>query len=166
MEPKVFDPSLAENQYRHEFKYLVSYGQLKILETRLKGLIPLDTHVAQTGSYNIRSLYFDDYYDSYLKENESGTDPREKFRIRIYNHDSSRIRLEQKKKVRGKTQKLSCPLSLEQCQLLMQGEIPEIKADAPAVLIKLVLLMKTRLLRPKVIIEYERIPYIYPYQKR
>ena len=163
MEPKVFDPSLAENQYRHEFKYLVSYGQLKILETRLKGLIPLDTHVAQTGSYNIRSLYFDDYYDSYLKENESGTDPREKFRIRIYNHDSSRIRLEQKKKVRGKTQKLSCSLSLEQCQLLMQGEIPEVKADAPAVLIKLVLLMKTRLLRPKVIIEYERIPYIYPY---
>ena len=63
MEPKVFDPSLAENQYRHEFKYLVSYGQLKILETRLKGLIPLDAHVAQTGSYNIRSLYFDDYYE-------------------------------------------------------------------------------------------------------
>lgn len=162
MESKVFDPSLAENHYRHEFKYLVTYGQLQILKTRLRGLVPLDSHVEREGSYNIRSLYFDDYYDSYLKENESGTDPREKFRIRIYNHSSERIALELKKKVRGKTQKLSCPLTKEQCQVLMAGKIPDVKADAPAVLVKLVLLMKTKLLQPKVIIEYERIPYVYP----
>lgn len=161
MEPKVFDPSLAENQYRHEFKYLVSLGQLKMLEVRLRGLVPLDSHVAKTGSYNIRSLYFDDYYDSYLKENESGTDPREKFRIRIYNHESSRITLELKKKVRGKTQKLSCPLTEEQCRILMAGKIPDVPLDAPKLLIKLALLMKTKLLQPKVIIEYERVPYVY-----
>ncbi len=162
MESKVFDPSLAENHYRHEFKYLVSYGQLQLLKTRLRGLVPLDSHVAEKGSYNIRSLYFDDYYDSYLRENESGTDPREKFRIRIYNHSSDRISLELKKKVRGKTQKLSCPLNTEQCEILMAGKIPDVPKDAPAVLVKLVLLMKTKLLRPKVIIEYERIPYVYP----
>lgn len=44
----------------------------------------------------------------------------------------------------------------------MAGKIPDVPKDAPAVLVKLVLLMKTKLLRPKVIIEYERIPYVYP----
>lgn len=162
MEPKIFDPSLPENRYRHEFKYLCSYGQLRMLQVRLQGLIPLDPHVGAEGIYNIRSLYFDDYYDTYLKENEAGTDPREKFRIRIYNHSSDRISLELKRKVRGKTQKLSCPLTVEQCRMLMAGEIPDISKDAPAVFRKLCLLMRTRLLRPKVIVEYDRVPYIYP----
>ena len=86
MEPKVFDPSLMENRFRHEFKYECSYAQLKNLQCRLSGLIPLDPHAGEDGIYNIRSLYFDDYYDRCLMENEAGTDPREKFRIRIYNH--------------------------------------------------------------------------------
>lgn len=162
MESKIFDPSLPENRYRHEFKYLCSYGQLRMLQVRLQGLIPLDPHAGEEGIYNIRSLYFDDYYDTYLKENEAGTDPREKFRIRIYNHSSERISLELKRKVCGKTQKLSCPLTEEQCRMLMAGEIPDISKDAPAVLRKLCLLMRTRLLRPKVIVEYDRVPYIYP----
>lgn len=162
MTSKVFDPSLMENRYRHEFKYLCTYGQLRALQVRLGGLVPLDPHVGAEGIYNIRSLYFDDYYDRYMKENEAGTDPREKFRIRIYNHSSDRISLELKKKVRGKTQKLSCPLTEEQCRTLMAGEIPTIGKDAPAVLQKLCLLMQTSLLRPKVIVEYDRIPYIYP----
>lgn len=163
MESKIFDPSLMENRYRHEFKYLCSYGQLRLVQARLSGLIPLDKHVGESGIYNIRSLYFDDYYDSYLRENEAGTDPREKFRIRIYNHSSERISLELKRKVRGKTQKLSCPLTEEQCRLLMAGKIPDIPKDAPAVFQKLVLMMRIRLLLPKVIVEYDRVPYVYPY---
>lgn len=102
MESKVFDPSLMENRFRHEFKYLSTLGQLKTIQVRLTGLIPLDPHVGPDGIYNIRSLYFDDYEDRYLKENEAGVDPREKFRIRIYNHSDSRISLELKRKVREK----------------------------------------------------------------
>lgn len=151
------------DQYRHEFKYLCSYGQLRMIQARLQGLIPLDPHVGESGQYNIRSLYFDDYYDSYLQENEAGTDPREKFRIRIYDHSSGRISLELKRKVRGMTQKISCPLTEEQCRLLMAGEIPDISKDAPAVFQKLVLQMRIRLLRPKVIVEYDRVPYVYPH---
>ena len=98
MEPKVFDPSLMENRFRHEFKYECSYAQLKNLQCRLSGLIPLDPHAGEDGIYNIRSLYFDDYYDRCLMENEAGTDPREKFRIRIYNHSAERISLELKEK--------------------------------------------------------------------
>lgn len=162
MEPKIFDSSLMENRFRHEFKYICSYGQLRMLQARLTGLIEPDSHAGKDGVYNIRSLYFDDYYDRCLKENEAGTDPREKFRIRIYNHSSERIALELKKKVRGKTQKISCPLTEEQCRTLMAGEIPELHKDAPAVFQKLCLLMRTSLMRPKVIVEYDRVPYVYP----
>lgn len=163
MEPKIFDPSLPENQYRHEFKYLCSFGELRMIQTRIMGLIPLDSHVGEAGSYTIRSLYFDDYQDRCLMENEAGTDPREKFRIRIYNHSSERISLELKRKERGKTQKLSCPLTEAQCRTLQAGEIPELLADSPPLLKKLCLQMKTRLMQPKVIVEYERVPYIYPH---
>jgi hypothetical protein len=162
MEAKVFDPSLMENRYRHEFKYVCSLGQLKVIQARMTGLVPLDPHVGPDGIYNIRSLYFDDYYDSYLKDNEAGTDPREKFRIRIYNHSSERITLELKRKERGKTQKLSCPITEEQCRMLMAGQIPDLPKEAPAVFQKLCLLMRTRLLRPRVIVEYDRVPYVYP----
>lgn len=133
-----------------------------MIQTRLTGLISPDPHAGADGIYNIRSLYFDDYYDTYLKENEAGTDPREKFRIRIYNHSSERITLELKRKERGKTQKLSCPLTKEQCVCLMEGKIPDVPEEAPAVFRKLCLLMRTRLLKPKVIVEYDRTPYIHP----
>lgn len=162
MKDKVFDPSLMENRYRHEFKYICSIGQLELLKVRLRGLVLLDSHVKDTGIYNIRSLYFDDYYDRYYYENEAGTDPREKFRIRIYNHSSSQINLELKRKVRGKTQKISCPLTEEQCRCLMAGEIPILTKESPALLQKMALEMKTSLLKPKVIVEYDRIPYVYP----
>ena len=163
MEKKIYDPSLAENRYRHEFKYLCSYGELMMLKVRLQGLVSLDTHVGESGVYNIRSLYFDDIYDTCYRENEAGTDPREKFRIRIYDHSSERISLELKRKVRGKTQKLSCLLTEEQCRGLMEGEIPVLQENLPALLRKLCLLMQTRHMRPKVIVEYERVPYVYPH---
>ena len=163
MEKKIYDPSLVENRYRHEFKYLCSYGELMMLKVRLQGLVSLDTHVGESGVYNIRSLYFDDIYDTCYRENEAGTDPREKFRIRIYDHSSERISLELKRKVRGKTQKLSCLLTEEQCRGLMEGEIPVLQENSPALLRKLCLLMQTRHMRPKVIVEYERVPYVHPH---
>lgn len=150
-----------EQKFRHELKYTISSGQLQLLKNRLVRLVPLDSHVGQQGSYSIRSLYFDDYYDRCLQENENGTDPREKFRIRIYNHSLDRITLECKRKERGKTLKTSCPLTIEQTRMLMAGKpLPDIASQHP-VLRKLTMEMLTRKLRPVVIVEYDRIPYIY-----
>ena len=128
--------------------------------TRLSGLISLDAH-AKNGHYTIRSLYFDDYDDRCLLENENGTAPREKFRIRIYNGSAERISLECKRKERGMTHKTSCPLTREQTELLMAGQILPNVADQPPLLQKLTAQMLTRRLRPVVIVEYERIPFVY-----
>ena len=89
-------------------------------------------------------------------------DPRESFVSGSTITATAGSRWNWKRKVREKTQKLSCPITKEQCEMLMRGEIPDIGKDAPPVLQKLCLLMRTRLLRPKVIVEYDRVPYIYP----
>ena len=90
--------SIPEQKYRHELKYVVSAAQIPILKSRIVNLMQMDPHAGKDGIYNIRSLYFDDYYNRCFYENENGTDPREKFRIRIYNGSTDKISLELKKK--------------------------------------------------------------------
>lgn len=149
------------DQYRHELKYLVTPAQIAILKSRINGLIPIDPHVGEGGRYNISSLYFDDYYNRCFCENENGTDPREKFRIRIYNHSCDRIALELKRKERGKTFKQSAILSQETAQAIIDGNAALNFENQPTLINKLFLEMNQHLLRPVVIVEYDRYPYIY-----
>ena len=152
---------MTDIKYRHEYKYPVTNAQIEMLQNRIKSLINLDPHVDQNGMYNIRSLYFDDYNDRCFYENENGTDPREKFRIRIYNHSDTRIALECKRKEHGKTLKTSCRLNREQAEMLIVGQcVPEIAAQPP-VLRKLTMEMMVRGMKPVVIVEYDRVPYVF-----
>ena len=146
-------------EFRHELKYCITTAQVEMLKSRLTGIVQLDSH-AFGGSYRIRSLYFDDYDDRCFYENENGVDPREKFRIRIYNADASRIMLECKRKERGKTHKTACPLTLEQTKQLMRGTPLGDVSDQPPLLQKLTTQMLTARMRPVVMVEYDRIPYI------
>lgn len=150
-----------EQTFRHELKYVISEAEIAIIRNRIKHLLPLDDYTGMSGTYCVRSLYFDDYDNRCFRENEEGTDPREKFRIRIYNHSLGRIILECKRKERGKTHKTACPLTVEQTWLLMAGTpVPDIASQHP-VLRKLTMLMLTSRMRPVVIVEYDRIPYVY-----
>lgn len=151
----------ADQKYRHELKYLVSAAQIPLLKSRIASLMQRDPHAGKDGIYTIRSLYFDDYCNSCYYENENGTDPREKYRIRIYNHSDQKISLECKRKERGKTLKTACPLTRQQTEQLIHGEPPMVTEEIPPLLRKFAVEMKTRRLRPVVIVEYERIPYIY-----
>ena len=146
-------------KFRRELKYLINYADAELLRERLSTVLHRDSHTVGD-RYHIRSLYFDDYYNSYYKENEIGSDPREKFRIRIYNGSASKITLELKKKERNKTLKLSCPLTEEQCRTLMKGVPLPMRPDYPPLLQKLLLQMRTRLLRPVIIVDYDRVPYV------
>lgn len=148
-------------KFRHELKYAIGSGELILLQNRINHLLLPDKHAGTSGAYNIRSLYFDDYNNRCFYENENGTDPREKFRIRIYNHSSERITLECKRKERGKTLKTACPLTEEQTRILMAGKILSNIEQQPPLLQKLTYEMLAKRLRPVVIVEYDRIPYVY-----
>ena len=146
-------------KWRHEDKYLLTQGQILLLRSRLAGLIKSDKHADECGQYHIRSLYFDDINDTCYHENRSGTDPREKFRIRIYNKDIHNMKLELKKKRQGLNNKQSCTLTLDQCHDLMDGRVIKLDDEAPELLRRLCLLIKLRHYRPVIITDYNRIPY-------
>lgn len=152
--------SKKELVFRHELKFIISKSQKMIIENSLQGIMQKDSHLAG-GSYNIRSVYFDDYKHSCYYENENGVDPREKFRIRIYDCRTDFIRLELKRKEKGMTQKLQCPLSLKQLEKILKGEPLEHFDELPALLKKFELQRMTRLLAPDIIVDYDRIPYTY-----
>ena len=59
-----------------------------------------DSHTSD-GTYLVRSLYFDDRYNSCLMDNENSIDKRYKYRIRTYNNDLSTIHLEKKAYAKG-----------------------------------------------------------------
>ena len=151
---------MNEGKFRHEFKYLITQNQVDMLKARMSGIMQLDSHVFENGVYNICSLYFDDYYNRCFYENLSGVDPREKYRIRIYNHDLSRISLECKRKEHGKTLKTSCLITEDECKSLMSG-LTDINPNAPPVMAKFQNEIRTKGMRPAIIVEYERIPYVY-----
>ncbi|MBO5292530.1 MAG: polyphosphate polymerase domain-containing protein [Lachnospiraceae bacterium] len=151
-------------QYRHEYKYLVSAGELAVLKNRLEGLVERDVHASERGSYEIRSVYLDDYRNTCFYQNESGEDPRAKFRIRIYEASDRRITLEKKSKKNGMTHKESAELTKEQAEQILRGIPLSIDADRlsgyPPLLQQFAVLMYTKLLRPAVIVTYERVPFV------
>lgn len=152
---------LRSGNYRHEYKYPLTNGQMLIENEKIKMLAEKDVHTGEKGFYNIRSLYFDDCDRSCYMDNENGVDERVKYRIRIYDHSMDRIMLERKEKKRGKTGKDSCPITLSQCRQLMDGVVPIDILPAQRVLVQLAYLMTVRLMRPAVIVDYDRVPYVY-----
>lgn len=151
------------DKYRHELKYVCSAAQIAVLHSRISPFLELDRHTTESCGYAIRSLYFDDAADTCFYENRDGVDRKEKFRIRIYNANYDRIQLELKKKLQGKAQKSSCLITEAQCRDLMEGRPVPMQPDTPFLLKKLCTQMRTRLMMPKVIVDYHRTPYVYRY---
>lgn len=154
--------STEPKKFRNELKYICSEGELLQIQARVQTLCQPDSHAGPSGIYNIRSVYFDDHQNRCFYENENGIDPREKFRIRIYNASDDRITLECKRKERSMTHKDSCPLTKEQYFMILEGNLP-VSAVNSGLLDKFVFQQKTGNLQPKVIVSYERTPYVYSF---
>lgn len=149
-------------KFRHEFKYEIDTYQVEVLQNRLSEIMQLDKHARKEGIYEVRSLYFDDFYNSCYYENENGTDPREKFRIRIYNGSSQIIHLELKRKEAGKTLKRSCAMTKQQVDALLAGDIFPWDDNMDPLLKKFYIWIECNIGRPKVIVNYSRIPFVCP----
>ncbi|MBQ0027076.1 MAG: polyphosphate polymerase domain-containing protein [Lachnospiraceae bacterium] len=153
--------------YRVEQKYFVTEEQIAYLLTSLVPLVSLDSHITGA-SYVVRSVYFDDMYDTCLFENENGSDDREKFRIRTYNNNSDMIHLELKSKKHGFTAKKSVEISKEEADILLEkgtifrsGERNENDGNS-YLKDKISSEMIYRQLRPVCIVEYERTAFVDP----
>lgn len=147
-------------KFRNEHKYFCDEKDLAILQCRIEDICPLDPHV-QGGCYHIRSLYFDTWDLRYFYENENGKDPREKWRIRMYDANADFLRLECKRKEKGMTQKKSCVIQKEEVAAIIQGTwVPDLP-QVPELQREFYIKMHTIGLLPSVIVEYERVPFVY-----
>ena len=147
-------------QLRHEIKHEINRADMHILRSRLEAIMKRDCH-ANNGQYIIRSLYFDNIYDKALLEKLNGVNIREKYRIRMYNGDDSYIKLERKYKQGGLGYKDSASITREQVKAVINGDVSWLADSQNEVLTGFYTRIKNEGLRPKVIVDYTREPFVY-----
>lgn len=145
---------------RHEWKHEISLGDMFALRQRLSAVAGPDPN-APEGRYVIRSLYFDTPNDRALREKLDGVNRREKFRIRFYNGDSSRIYLEKKSKVNNLSFKRREAVSTQEVREILEGKTGWEPERDRTLLKELLLKIENQVLRPKTIVEYTREPFVY-----
>ena len=149
-------------EYRYELKFLISQHENVLLKQQLKCVMQKDPHsICEEYSYDIRSLYFDDPYSSSYYEKINGEEYRKKYRIRLYNQDTSVLKLECKYKVDNLTYKKSANISLDELKLIEKGDYASIHTNDP---FKLQFLQEAlnKPLKPSIIVDYRRTAYVYP----
>ncbi len=152
---------MGELLFRHETKHEITYSDYLAVRSRLRAVAEFDQNTNEDGLYLIRSLYFDNYNDKAYREKLYGVPKREKFRIRYYNGDSSLIKLEKKSKIYGLCNKLSTRITKEQVEKIIAGDIEFLRDSNNALFVDLYVKMKEQSMRPRVIVDYMREPYIY-----
>ena len=149
-------------KFRHEYKHQINLSDIYGLRARLSAVAKHDPHADEDGTYFIKSLYFDNYMDKALREKQDGVNKREKFRIRYYGTDTSFIKLEKKSKINGLCNKISCPITAEECQKIIEGDFEFLLHSEHELMRELYSKMKYQLLRPKCIVAYTRECFVYP----
>ena len=147
---------------RHEQKYYISQGDAAYLSTLLRHTMQRDRHADRNGEYHIRSLYFDDCFNSAMSDKLDGVMHRHKYRIRIYNFSDRIIRLERKSKQGDYISKLSCGISRELAEQIIAGDPYGLETVNHPLIQDVYRMMTTKLLRPAVIVDYVREAYIHP----
>lgn len=147
--------------YRNEWKHIINMSDMITLRQRLQTVAKTDVHVTN-GTYDIRSLYFDNLSDKALREKLDGVNRREKFRIRYYNQDTTLIHLEKKSKLCSLGTKENAVLTKEETQAILDGDYGWMAKNPDPLVQELHFKMTTQQLRPKTIVDYTREPYIFP----
>lgn len=147
-------------KYRHELKFMINQHQYFLIKQRLRNLVKQDEHVGDNGNYHIRSLYFDDMDNSALHDKLGGIRDRSKYRIRIYNGKDNVIHFEKKIKFNNFIAKLKEPLTREMYNAILAGNYEVLRQPEKAFCMELYNELRHNLLRPKVIVDYVREPYV------
>lgn len=147
---------------RHEQKYHISQGSAAYLSQVLGRTMWIDENADRYGEYHIRSLYFDDCFNTAMSDKIDGVQHRDKYRIRIYNLSDRVIMLERKRKKGDYISKLSVPLSRDLAEQIIAGDPYGLERLGHPLLQDMFRQMTTRLLKPVVVVDYVREAYTHP----
>lgn len=153
-----------ELPFRHEEKYYISYGDYLVLRQQLRALLHHDPHADENGEYYIRSLYLDDIYNTAVAEKNAGVQFRHKYRIRIYNFSKNVIRFEKKIKNGKFISKDSFGMSYDEYLAFIRGDIEFLLHKEAPLAKEVYLSMRQNRLRPVVVVDYEREPFVMDYE--
>ena len=151
--------NILDKNYRHELKFIINSKDIELLKKKLSMFMKLDNHY--DNDYLIRSLYFDDIYNTNYYDKLDGTSEREKYRIRYYNYNKNYISLELKGKNNNLTYKERCPITVDEYNYLIDKKYDKINIENRLLLEKFIFELKNKNLVPSVIVEYKRLAYIY-----
>ena len=154
-------PTIRNIPLRHELKYHITPAELTVLRGVLAPVMQLDPNGNENNEYHIRSLYFDTINDDALEEKIAGVGNRKKYRIRIYNFSDKVIKLECKSKYGDLISKQSVSIPRELAEQLIAGDPDGLQRMRHPLLHDVYREMRTRLLRPAVIVDYVREAYIH-----
>ena len=155
-------PTIRSIPLRHELKYHITPAELTVLRGVLRPLMQLDPNGNERNEYHIRSLYFDTINDDALEEKIAGVGNRKKYRIRIYNFSDRVIKLECKSKYGDLISKQSVTIPRDLAEQLIAGDPEGLQRMRHPLFHDVFREMRTRLLRPAVIVDYVREAYIHP----
>ena len=141
--------------FRHEYKYVIPYGDMLELRNKLDKVLKLD----RGGAYLVRSIYFDSPDDKDYYDKQGGEMIRKKLRLRIYDINSDTAKLEIKGKYDYHQLKESLVISKEVAKRIINGEYSDLITMDNELAKKIYVLLQSGY-RPKVIIEYDRAAYI------
>lgn len=150
----------TEPRLRHEEKHQVNLREALVLSRRLEKLFPRDPHAGPEGSYQVVSLYYDDPYDTALRQKLDGVNRREKFRLRYYGEEPAFFKLEKKYKVKGLCGKGSCRLSREEGERLLRGDFAFLLEKEEPLAREFYAKLR-RGLAPKTVVRYTREAFLY-----
>lgn len=148
----------TKEAFRHEQKYLISLKDKYLIRQRIRNIMALDKHVKQE-SYTIRSLYFDDYWNSAYEDKQAGVLIRKKYRIRIYNYPDQVIKLERKRKHGAYIYKEDAPLTKEEFYKILDGDYGFLLKSPHQLCREFYVECMANVLRPRTIVDYEREPW-------
>lgn len=146
-------------KYRYELKFIMSKNTANLLKYKLSLIMKKDKHYEDY--YKIKSLYFDDIYNSIYNEKIDGIKEREKYRIRIYNNDKSFISIELKGRNNTLTYKERDLINEEEYRMLINKEYERINIGNRKLLSNFIKDKKNKNLIPSVIVDYNRLAYVY-----
>lgn len=150
------------NKFRAEMKFLIPEYLHTEMRQLLREQMLYDRHTDEDHDheYNVRSLYFDDFYGSAYEEKQQGIRLRKKYRIRTYDCGEKSISLECKHKDGAYVGKESVRITKEEYERIIAGEITFLLKKEEPLAQEFFVDARRNLLRPRVIVEYDREPFV------
>lgn len=153
--------SIAAEVSRVERKFVLPVKMAEDLYGRLRYLLPGDPFQGYE-PYNVRSLYFDSFYNEDYVDKMDGLEDRKKIRIRIYHPTDTKAKLELKQKQGENQHKLSLGITREQAEEMIAGNYDCLLEEGSELAENIYGIMHKEQYRPAALIQYKRRAFAVP----